>query len=430
LILAELDSVTGIHNFTTFDYALFAGTPGALQRVAGSGDPAPGMPAGSNLETFSSYEVDDNGDVLFTSLVAYPTGGGKHATYRWSSGVLTLISAYGDAPPDVNPGTVAFEATPWDAKAQGSVALNISLQTNCYPCPSRGIWLKNSTGYHTIATNGGFAYPDMPAGFEQASFDSLAMNSLDQVLLGMRFYAGYSVNAIYGWSPDTGIFPIAVPGVQVDLGNHVYRTIQSADLADQGGPSHGTQDTDIDDAGLISFRVTFTDATNGIFSTNFNVVASVYGHTGNKFCFGDGSATPCPCGNSGLPGQGCGNSTGVGAEIIGLGSTSVSDDDLRFLASNLPVNKPCLLLQGATASGGGAGVPLSDGLLCVGSPIKRLQGGVSTGSGQAFFGPGLAAPGLWAGGQTRYFQTWYRNIGGPCGSGSNLSNGFQVNLLP
>jgi hypothetical protein len=42
------------------------------------------------------------------------------------------------------------------------------------------------------------------------------------------------------------------------------------------------------------------------------------------------------------------------------------------------------------------------------------------------YGPGLAAQYGWSVGQTVYFQGWYRNVQGPCGSGFNLTNGLQV----
>jgi hypothetical protein len=35
--------------------------------------------------------------------------------------------------------------------------------------------------------------------------------------------------------------------------------------------------------------------------------------------------------------------------------------------------------------------------------------------------------GGWISGDTRYFQTWYRDpSGGPCGAGFNLTNGMEL----
>jgi hypothetical protein len=35
-----------------------------------------------------------------------------------------------------------------------------------------------------------------------------------------------------------------------------------------------------------------------------------------------------------------------------------------------------------------------------------------------------------AAGGVRYYQTWYRNVPGPCGTLSNLSNGVSVIWIP
>ncbi|MCA9218822.1 MAG: hypothetical protein KDA71_00765, partial [Planctomycetales bacterium] len=59
------------------------------------------------------------------------------------------------------------------------------------------------------------------------------------------------------------------------------------------------------------------------------------GVVGTAFCFGDGSGSFCPCGNNGNAGEGCANSTGVGAILFGTGSDSVSADDLVFNAQQL-----------------------------------------------------------------------------------------------
>ena len=39
--------------------------------------------------------------------------------------------------------------------------------------------------------------------------------------------------------------------------------------------------------------------------------------------------------------------------------------------------------------------------------------------------------GGWSSGDTRYFQVWYRDpIGGPCGSGFNLTSGVEATFAP
>ena len=149
------------------------------------------------------------------------------------------------------------------------------------------------------------------------------------------------------------------------------------------------------------------------------------------FCFGDGSAAACPCGNAGSPGEGCANSTGVGARLSALGTASVSSDDLVVSASGLTPGQPGLLFSADNAVGGGSGVLFGDGLRCAGGQVKRL--GVSSASpgGEASWGPGLAGPAGWSAGDTRRLQVWYRDPGAsPCGSGFNLSHGSELTLLP
>lgn len=145
---------------------------------------------------------------------------------------------------------------------------------------------------------------------------------------------------------------------------------------------------------------------------------------GVGYCFGNS----CPCGNDD-PNAGCANSNGTGALLSATGLASLSLDDLGFVASGLPPTAPALLIQGSQSANGGAGIPLGDGLRCVGGTLVRL--GVRTAAaGVASWGPGLSSAGGWSAGQTLKFQTWYRNPSGPCGSGYNLSNALSVVIIP
>ncbi|MFT5153997.1 MAG: hypothetical protein ACI841_004004, partial [Planctomycetota bacterium] len=77
----------------------------------------------------------------------------------------------------------------------------------------------------------------------------------------------------------------------------------------------------------------------------------------------------------------------------------------------------------------GDGVAFGDGLRCVGGSVIRLTIAGSGSNGSIDFGPSLAGAGGWMAGQSRYFQVWYRDpVGGPCGSGYNLTNGIAVDF--
>lgn len=146
---------------------------------------------------------------------------------------------------------------------------------------------------------------------------------------------------------------------------------------------------------------------------------------GSAYCFGDGSGTPCPCGNAGTSGNGCAN--GSFAEGAHLEASGEIDGVLLTLTQGTP-GEPVLFFQGVNAVNGGAGVLFGDGLRCAGGSLVRLgvesmdANGESTLSGTIQRNGGGAAPG-----ETRYYQGWYRNpTGSPCGFTFNLSNGVQV----
>ncbi len=150
------------------------------------------------------------------------------------------------------------------------------------------------------------------------------------------------------------------------------------------------------------------------------------GEPGLAYCPGSG----CPCGND-AAGGGCANSTGGGMVLGAGGSAGVAADDLVPTVTGGPAGKPALLFQGTARVGGGAGLPLGDGLRCAGGSIQRLAIRVLDGAGAASWGPGLAAQAGWSAGAVRDLQVWYRDPGaGPCGSGFNLSNGYEVTFTP
>jgi len=148
-----------------------------------------------------------------------------------------------------------------------------------------------------------------------------------------------------------------------------------------------------------------------------------------SFCEGDGSANgglDCPCGNNGGPGEGCDNGLGFGGLLTASGVPSIANDTLTLTASQIPTGAPGFFFVGNSELAGGNGLPFHMGLRCVGNPVrvKKLDnGGTIPLPGAPSLSQALGA----LAGDTSYFQFWYRNGGGPCGSGSvNTTNGVWV----
>ncbi len=147
--------------------------------------------------------------------------------------------------------------------------------------------------------------------------------------------------------------------------------------------------------------------------TNANGIPDECESTITPYCFGDGTGTACPCGNSGAAGNGCANSVnGSGANLTGLGSANVSNDNLLLVGSGMPESS-ALYFQGTTQINGGLGNPFGDGLRCVGGSTVRLGTKQNFGGSSSF--PELTdlpisiRGGITFGPQTRTYQVWYRN---------------------
>lgn len=143
---------------------------------------------------------------------------------------------------------------------------------------------------------------------------------------------------------------------------------------------------------------------------------------------------PCPCGNSGAPGRGCGNSVNpLGAKCWANGTPSISADTLLISGSGMPFAASTTLVQGTSAT---APTPFGDGLRCVSGNQRRLYtrncfaGNIQYGAGVPGTGlvsstGGVVAPG------TRYYQIFYRNAPVYCTpSTTNTTNALAVAWVP
>lgn len=125
------------------------------------------------------------------------------------------------------------------------------------------------------------------------------------------------------------------------------------------------------------------------------------------------------------------NSTGQGAILSSVGSTSRAISDFTLVVSQCPAHTSGIFCYGPAR----AQEPFRDGYMCVGAgttgifrvpPVTQVDDGglvlqLDLNLPRFSVGPGALAPG-----STWNFQFWYRNANGPGGTGSNLTNGLAV----
>lgn len=169
-----------------------------------------------------------------------------------------------------------------------------------------------------------------------------------------------------------------------------------------------------------------------------NDEGAAYVYLGNAgftaFCFGDGSATACPCGNVGAAGNGCAHSFNpAGANLSATGTASLASDSLTLVGTGMPDNY-ALYFQGTTQQNGGAGTVFGDGLRCAGGAVLRLETKINTAGASQYPGagdPSISVRGAITASGTRTYQSWYRNAAAFCTPASfNLTNGLSVSWTP
>lgn len=145
-----------------------------------------------------------------------------------------------------------------------------------------------------------------------------------------------------------------------------------------------------------------------------------------SLCFGTSPAVACPCGNSGGPINGCGNSVDAfGAELSVWGGASLSDDETVIAAWRMP-SSVSVFFQGTSSVDNVFG----DGKLCIGGTLLRIA--TRTNVNGACKYPNLGEPRLALMGNvtspgTRYYQLWYRDDAAFCSTATfNFSNALRI----
>lgn len=119
------------------------------------------------------------------------------------------------------------------------------------------------------------------------------------------------------------------------------------------------------------------------------------------------------------------NSVGAGARIGHTGGASLGASDLVVRVSAAPPVAFGLFFMGSAP----AMTPLGDGFLCVGGSLARFPVVRTNTLGDAAWAVDAGGLGIPAGLPVA-FQFWYRDAGGPGGTGSNLSDALAVTFAP
>jgi Tol biopolymer transport system component len=222
-----------------------------------------------------------------------------------------------------------------------------------------------------------------------------------------------------------------------DRTTHVTQLV-SRGLAGGAGNFGSVRAAISSDGAFVAFQSDANDLVAGDTNAKPDVFIGVVPESPTAYCFGDGSGTACPCGNSGAQLSGCANSVDPrGARLVGTGRASVGDDTLTLLVNGLPASTMIAYFQGTVQVLGGSGAVFGDGLRCAGGATLRL--GSRTGAaGLSSFGHTIAGdPPISVAGQVppngglRYYQAYYRNAAGFCTSSTfNLTNGLSLTWSP
>lgn len=269
---AHLNSTTGFNYTGGSDTGIWAGPMGGAALIARSGEPAPGLAADINLEYMDRGALlqSQSGVLTFAARVAGPNGYLRDALYRWSAGSLQPLALPSQPAPGASPGSTFLTPTPMAVSTNGNVLFRSTLSTSCTPpCPTKGVWLAAANSIFPVVLDHLGTPPAAPPGSTFVEAESGALNNQRHVVLSVRLGPSITRRAVYGWTPRHGLFPIAVPGSQIEVGPDDYRTVDSAFLSSTQAGSVTPNSSSLTSNGEVVFRVTFTDNTRGIFAGSF-----------------------------------------------------------------------------------------------------------------------------------------------------------------
>lgn len=429
-------------------YMMYTPSTSTYTVIVREGDAAPGTfgGAGPSFATFNALTGDawtisqssncwtrSAKTFFFTELRGgdVVTGVNDRAGYVYSGGALTMAMRKGDAAP----GTDAFFAS-WNGSSmgmndagqvmvQGALTGGTSTTAN-----DTGIWA-GFPGSLQLVVREGQTMPgtggSIASGF---SGTSCAFNDQGRVAFTTTLSGGTVTGGSWWiWDPVTGLKPLILANDIVEVETGVFKTLTGALSLNTANNGDGAA-MFFGHNGKLAVRATIAAGSGGG-SAIIRIDVPPNSPT-TAFCFGDGTGTACPCGNSGAVGNGCANSLNPsGGNLVGSGVMSIANDSFVLTGSGVP-NGPGLYFQADNQLGAGLGVVFGDGLRCAGGNVFRL--GIVVAAANTSSYPNGIAPnnvpisvkGFCAAGNTRQYQLWYRDSDATFCTAAvfNLTNGL------
>ncbi len=426
------------------DQALMVFTPGAgSQKVVREGDVAPGTldPVSMSSATFNSISVTDSwtpgqsancfnrsGETLFSSELRggdVVAGVNDRALFAGGVGTLAMVSRRGDPAPGTDGVFSNWNVFSLILNSFGQICCQGILEGGTTTSLNdTGVWA-GAPGSLALVLREGDTVPGTGGSIAGGlAGTSIYFNDQGQVLFNVSLDGGtITGSALYAWDAVNGLYPVVLPGDQIELSPGVFGTASGFGGVQfnngDGAAMHFGHD------GTIGLRIGLLAGGSAIMVGHLQDIAS-----GTPFCFGDGSGTACPCGNAGAAGNGCASSVNAnGGNLAATGIASLSSDSFVLHGTGL-VNTSGLYFQGTTQVGAGAGSLFGDGLRCAGGTVVRLGTKVASGGASQYPAagdPSVSVKGAVAATGTRTYQLWYRNAGLFCTPSTfNLTNGLSV----
>jgi hypothetical protein len=280
-LTSPITAIDGMHANQRGQVVFAAGntTQGGVWLAQGSGrqplclagSPTPDIPTSTVTSIGGRSLLSSRGRAVFDVREQHTPGGPiGRAIYRWDGHALEVAVRSGMAAPGASGTFNTFSI--YSVNRDGDVLFWSALTTPCFPpsCASAGMWVARASGEILPVALNNVPPPGAPptvtgvASVERAAINDSGIAILQVGLAGNVSGGGWSV---VGWRDGDGLFPIAIPGTQMEVLPDQFRTVREVFLSYQMDNYYSTPNlNNFDD---IVIEVLFSDASSGIFKGEF-----------------------------------------------------------------------------------------------------------------------------------------------------------------